>query len=271
MPTVLRTWNLFHGNTTPPGREAFLAEMIRLGAEGADVLCLQELPVWSFRHLEEWSGMSAFPVVAQRPKLGPFPGSGRLGHAVTELNHGLFRSAFTGQGNAILLARGLRVREEHTMPLNPRGFRRAQAEWLGLGLLARLAWAKERRVVHAVRVERQSGETWLVGTLHATSFRADRRLADAELLRAAAFLDGLGRADEPLVLAGDFNVAPEESRTLRDVEEPEWGFRLATRTGIDHVLVRGLDVPPAVRWPPERRRRGELLLSDHALVEVTLP
>lgn len=269
MPTVVRTWNLFHGNTKPPGRRAYLAEMVRIGAEGADVLCLQELPVWSFGHLEEWSGMRAFPVVAQRPTIGPFPGSARLGRVVTELHHGLLRSAFTGQGNAILVSRALRPREHESMPLNSRAFRRAQAEWLELPLVARLAWARERRAVQALRLEGHGG-TVLVGNLHATSFPADRRLADAELLRAAVYVDGLARAGEPVVLAGDFNVTFRESRTLRDLAGDDWRFTGATPQGIDHVLVRGVGASPPLRWPPERRRRGDLLLSDHAPVEVTL-
>ena len=39
MPLVVRTWNLFHGNTVPPGRRAFLEEMVRLvTADGPEVL-----------------------------------------------------------------------------------------------------------------------------------------------------------------------------------------------------------------------------------------
>ena len=49
----VRTWNLFHGNTCPPQRRAFLREMIELITEEApDIVCLQELPLWSLRHLE---------------------------------------------------------------------------------------------------------------------------------------------------------------------------------------------------------------------------
>jgi endonuclease/exonuclease/phosphatase family metal-dependent hydrolase len=61
-----------------------------------DVVCLQELPVWALRHLESWSGMHAATAVARRPLL---PVGAR---AVTALHHGLFRSAFTGEGDAIL-------------------------------------------------------------------------------------------------------------------------------------------------------------------------
>ncbi len=49
---LIRSWNLFHGNTTPPGRHAYLEEMVHLvTVDGPDVVCLQELPVWSLRRL----------------------------------------------------------------------------------------------------------------------------------------------------------------------------------------------------------------------------
>src|SRR5205807_3300984 len=102
---LVRTWNLFHGNTQPPGRRAFLEEMVRLAsADRPDVLCLQEVPVWALERLGDWSGMQVFAQVAMRPTLGPVPAGAALTHAVTALHHGLFRSAFTGQANAILVA-----------------------------------------------------------------------------------------------------------------------------------------------------------------------
>lgn len=61
-----------------------------------DVVCLQELPVWALPHLEDWSGMHAATAIARRPLL---PIGART---VTALHHGLFRSAFTGEGDAIL-------------------------------------------------------------------------------------------------------------------------------------------------------------------------
>jgi endonuclease/exonuclease/phosphatase family metal-dependent hydrolase len=102
---LVRTWNLFHGKPSPPGRRAFLRQMIELvTADGPDVVCLQELPVWALPQLEGWSGMHAYTAVARRPLL---PAGAR---AVTALHHGLLRSAFTGEGDAILTqerARGL--------------------------------------------------------------------------------------------------------------------------------------------------------------------
>jgi endonuclease/exonuclease/phosphatase family metal-dependent hydrolase len=94
---LVRTWNVFHGNTAPPGRRAFLSEMIELVCrDGPDVVCLQELPVWAIAHLERWGGMHATGAVARRPLL---PLGAR---ALTALHHGLLRSAVTGEADAIL-------------------------------------------------------------------------------------------------------------------------------------------------------------------------
>jgi endonuclease/exonuclease/phosphatase family metal-dependent hydrolase len=263
---LVRTWNLFHGNTQPPGRKAFLKEMVRLAsADRPAVLCLQEIPVWALGELDDWSGMPAMGAVAQRPTFGPFPSTPEVGRVLTELHHGLLRSAFTGQANAILLGRDLQVREHRHVILNPFRFRRAQARRLELGNLEWLVWSKERRVCHAVRVQQGKG-TLVIGNLHATGF-SDKRVTDAELLRAAVFVDGMAKPGEPILLCGDFNVSVRNSRTLADLISAEWGFTGPTPAGIDHILVRGLDASSAVRWPVDRRVHGGRLLSDHAPVE----
>ena len=74
-----------------------------------DVVCLQELPVWALRHLESWSGMHATTAIARRPLL---PVGAR---AVTALHHGLLRSAFTGEGDAILTRGPARDLGEHVV------------------------------------------------------------------------------------------------------------------------------------------------------------
>src|SRR5206468_12886870 len=146
----------------------FLAEASELAATGGpDVGCLQEIPAWGLGRLGEWSGMTALPALAARPMLGPLPIPARLGRRLTRLNHGLFRSAFSGQGNAILVAPSLRVTLHEQVVLNPRGFRRQQCDWLGLDAFAGLAWAKERRVCQTARVELPDGRTVLVANLHA--------------------------------------------------------------------------------------------------------
>lgn len=268
MPLLVRTWNLFHGNAVPPERHGFLEQMVRLAvADDPDVVCLQEVPAWALARLGEWSGAAAFPALAAPPRLGPLRWPAAAGRAVTGLNQGLLRSAVSGQGNAILVARRHRVAAHETLVLNPPEFRRGQARWLGLDLVSRLAWAKERRVCQAVRLEPAGGGPVLVANLHATSYAADERIADAELRRAAAFLEGLARPDEPVVLCGDTNVLPGRSRTLHELAER--GYAL-TAPGIDQVLARGLPASEARPWPDARRRLGGRLLSDHAPVEAVL-
>jgi endonuclease/exonuclease/phosphatase family metal-dependent hydrolase len=257
---LVRTWNVFHGNASPPERRAYLEEMVRLASEDRpDVLCLQELPVWAISRLEDWSGMRAFGAVAARPLLG----SVELGRAITDLNHGLFRSAFTGQANAILLRTELVPLATNSIVLNPPDFRRRVARELGLDVKLRLRWAKERRVCQGIRTG-----VLTVANLHASSLPG-WHVPDAELMRAAVFADGVAEPEDVLVLAGDFNVIREHSRTLEQLASPEWGFTKPI-SWIDQVLVRGAPSGHAQRWPEERRRRDGRLLSDHAPVEVRI-
>ena len=264
MGLLVRTWNVFHGNAVPPERHAFLADMVGLASSnGPAALCLQELPVWSLAKLEGWSGMRAFGAVAARPLLG----SARLGGAITELHHGLFRSAFTGQANAILLPHELRPVASDSIVLNPRSVRRAAARELDLDPRVRLAWAKERRVCHAVRAEADDRFLTVANT-HCSSV-PDRRCQDRELMRAAVFADAFAEPGDVLVLAGDFNTVIGESSTLEQLTSPEWGFSEPI-PGIDQVLVRGAEALHPSRWPEERRRLAGRLLSDHAPVETTI-
>jgi endonuclease/exonuclease/phosphatase family metal-dependent hydrolase len=261
---VIRSWNLFHGNTVPPGRRAYLHEMVALAtADAPDILCLQEVPAWAL-------GEFTVGDLAARPVLGPVPITSRIGRALTGVHHGVLRSAFSGQGNAFVLSSRLRVLEHRVLTLNSSRFRKAQARLLGLDLIARLAWAKERRVVSAVRVEEPGGRTFLVANMHCTSYPPDQRLPDAELLRAAWFASSLAERGDVQVLAGDFNVSATRSRTLADLTGPEWGFS-APGPGIDHILVRGAESTTVRRWPDAQRERDGRLLSDHAPVELEIP
>ena len=260
---LIRSWNLFHGNTVPPQREAFLDEMIRLAtADEPDVVCLQEVPAWSL-------GRFTAGDVAARPSVGPVPIPAELGRRLTEPNHGLLRSAFAGQGNAMQVSPRLRVLAHETLTLNARRFRGAQSRALQLGLVARLGWGKERRIVQGLRLLEPGGRTLFVTNMHCTSYPADERLADAELLRAAWFAVSTAAPEDVVVLAGDFNVRAARSRTLADLTGPEWGFS-EPGPGIDHILVRGANVSPLRRWPDDQRTHAGRLLSDHAPVELDL-
>jgi endonuclease/exonuclease/phosphatase family metal-dependent hydrolase len=234
MPLLVRSWNLFHGNAHPPDRHSRLEAMARLAsADRPDVLCLQEVPPWALPQLGRWSGMPARWVVTRPPRL-PEP----LAGFITRLHSGFFRSALTGQANAILLAPSLG---------EPRAHRSLRID----------DDRREPRYCHAVRLA-----TIVVGNLHATNDFRDPRVPAAEIVRAEAFVTDFA-GGLPCVLAGDFNVRAENLATL-----PGWS---ELGDGIDHVLVRGLAASGLTTWLEGRRRLdGRRLLSDHAPVEVTV-
>jgi endonuclease/exonuclease/phosphatase family metal-dependent hydrolase len=222
---LIRSWNLYHGRSHPPGRRGYVAAAVRLAsADHPDMLCLQELPLWSITKLGRWSGMHAFPAPTRRAPFGAL-----TGRALTASHYGVLRSAFSGQSNAILVAP---EREAHD-----------------LGSIRISERRHHPRVCQAVRVD---------GRIVVANVHASGEVVQREIGRALAWLDGLVRAGEPLVLAGDFNA----SLALPGFSEPHGG--------IDDVLVRGAETTPLLVWPEERRRQNGVLLSDHAPVELTV-
>jgi endonuclease/exonuclease/phosphatase family metal-dependent hydrolase len=223
---LVRTWNLFHGNTVPPGRRAHLAKMVRLAAaDGPAVVCLQEVPAWAVGRLARWSGMTAIGAVAARPLLR----SAELGRLITELDHGLIRSAFTGQANAVLVDSSLDVVGEAAEQISTSG---------------------ERRVCQVVTIDGLG----TVANVHVTGGAP----AGEQLRRAVGFAEDAAGGG-PLIFCGDFNLTPPYAALD--------GYG-ATAPGIDQVLVRGLPAATPLVWPPERRRVDGRLLSDHAPVDV---
>ena len=241
MRLLVRSWNVFHGRTSPPGRRAYLEEAVTLVAKDEpDVLCLQELPLWSLRELEAWSGMAAVSVTT-RHRLG------RLGRRPTDVHHGFLRSSLTGQANAILVDRRLIVSEHDRRVLNG-------------GLYG---WPRERRVGHGVRIRARGGQALVVVNLHLSHMGAGR-LAEAELRRAVALAEELAPEREPVVLAGDFNLTAA-SRGLQELVTEGYS---PPGPGIDHVLVKGMSSTALSVWPVARRTVGGRVLSDHPPVEL---
>jgi endonuclease/exonuclease/phosphatase family metal-dependent hydrolase len=229
---LVRTWNLFHGNAVPLERRGYLRQMIEVvTADGPAIVCLQEVPVWGLRYLEGWSGMHAFGAIAARPR-----GSAELGRWLTELHHGLLRSALTGQANALLVARSLDVAEERALVISATG---------------------ERRVCQRARIEGFG----VVGNFHATG----GPVADEQFGRAVDFVAG---ADERAIIAGDANLRPGGGRTYERLAS--LGFSPPLPGSIDQIVVRGLESTPPAAWSEERRRVQGKLLSDHAPVELTV-
>ncbi|MBV8064518.1 MAG: endonuclease/exonuclease/phosphatase family protein [Actinobacteria bacterium] len=233
MAWLVRTWNLFHGNTVPPGRRAYLEAMIRLAtADRPAVVCLQEVPAWAVGRLERWSDMTAIGIVAAYPRLG----SAELGRLLTEVNHGVLRSAFTGQANAILVDRALDATDDRAEQISDAG---------------------ERRVCQAVRV----AGVGVVANFHATG----GALADGQFRRAVAFAEAVAADGEPLVLCGDVNLTPGQSSLYAELRDRGYS---PPAPGIDQILVRGLPATAPAVWAAERRRVDGRLLSDHAPVDV---
>ena len=164
---LVRTWNVFHGNTHPPQRRAFLREMVQLITVGEpDIVCLQEVPLWALRLVDHWSGMQHVSAVARRPRV-PF------GRWPTELHHGVFRSALTGEGDVILAARRYRLSDERSAVVSPSGL---------------------RRIVHGVRID---GGIY-VANVHITGDHEQLRRVDEFVI------------DEPrVIVAGDLNLRGE--------------------------------------------------------------
>jgi endonuclease/exonuclease/phosphatase (EEP) superfamily protein YafD len=268
LSVLVRSWNLFHGNTKPPQRHAFLEEAVRRAvSDQPDIVLLQEVSAWALARLREWSGMTAVGDVAQPPTIGPLPSTAEIGRLLTSLHQGVLRSAFSGQANAILLAHEVELVDRHLLVLNPRSFRREQARRHGLGFVARLAWASERRVCQAVRIRLPDGRPALVANMHATSFPPDHRLATVEFERAVGWVDGLAERDDAVIVGGDLNQSVRSSPVLARISERRFS---APGRGIDHILVRGAAVERELAtWPDDRRRVDGALLSDHAPVEVT--
>jgi len=226
--TLVRSWNVFHGNSLPPSRQSHLREMIELATEDApNVLLLQEIPVWALPHLEPWSGMRAHSLVARGPRLPVHTATW-----LTRRHNGLFRSRLAGQAIAILIAR--------------------DAESDDLGGLQVSDPGRERRVVQAVRV----AGLGVVANTHLTQTSAPLEVRRAELERVAGFVERLARPGEPRIVGGDLNIV-----------RPELAGYEGAGEGIDHVLVAGVGAEPLLVWPQSRRVQNGVVLSDHAPVE----
>ena len=228
---LFRSWNLYHGMTLPKGRHSHLEEAVRLvSADRPDLVCLQEVPLWGCPNLEEWSGMATVWRSTRRVWFPP-----ALGGAITRLNQGLFRSALSGQANAILFRPRL-------VPL--------VESWTTIS-----RGRRERRICQAVRITGM-----VIVNLHASSEPGRPEVGADETLRALAFVESLAEDGDAIVLAGDFNLLPDQLPELPGFSRPG--------PQIDHILVRGAKAGPLEVWPQAERTTASGILSDHAPVQL---
>jgi endonuclease/exonuclease/phosphatase family metal-dependent hydrolase len=192
---LVRTWNLFHGRTWPETGQVWLERMIRLIAEREpDVICLQEVPLWSVARLERWSAMRALASRTKRSLAGP------AAEHLQRLDPRRIRSPFTGQANAILLGRRLEPSSLVAHAIRRRGLR-------------------ERRICQIATLG-AGGRRFLVANVHASG--------SSDLPRVAALLSG----GEPAIVCGDFNAPAAAfegfSRPLSGIDQIlARGFELA--------------------------------------------
>lgn len=194
---LVRSWNVFHGRRSPPDGRIRLREMVELATDDApEVVCLQELPLWALARLAGWSGMTAVSAVTKRALVPR-----ELGGLLQRWKPLVFRSAITGQANAILVSSAHTVLEHRSVQISDPG--------------------RERRVSHAVRLDGV-----VVGNVHATNDFRRPEVPEAELVRAYALVDAMASRGEARVLAGDFN--------FRDPSLPGPNIDHIVVAGIEH-------------------------------------
>jgi endonuclease/exonuclease/phosphatase family metal-dependent hydrolase len=280
--TVL-SWNLYHGRDAPPdpalhtrrsrllasteGNGTYLQVNRSLRDEFAELIAaapwsvclLQEAPPTWARFLAARSDAQVFRCLTSRNQLRPLTG------LLARHNPDLI-GAWEGGSNITLVRQPWRLVESdaRSLLLNP----------------LRERGLHERRRMSFVRLragDRDAGaREFCVANLHASHY--SQRQAEREGRRAARAALAWARGT-PLVVGGDFNVRPRNSRLF---EELERDFGLAPPTdadAIDHVLARGLELARApAPWPVRRRElelpwnagRRRIRLSDHAPVEAAL-
>jgi endonuclease/exonuclease/phosphatase family metal-dependent hydrolase len=259
-PLLVRSWNIAHGRDVPAGpgyahaHRKLLAEMAELMVQDKpDIVLLQEVPVWAGELLRERTGMGltlAHSYGAHVPFLHlplPLAAGAWLGRALPDL----VRSQFEGQAQALLYGPDLILVSARRVPLNPRTPLRG-----------------EPRIAQLVRLRhRRDGHELVVGNVH-----ADWR-GSAEQLEIAGWAMEQFAKGAPMLLGGDLNAdlgSPAVRRLIARGWREESG-----EVGIDHILVRGLELEwGATPWLPERRDlrvNGHLLrLSDHDPVDAVV-
>ena len=201
MGVIVRSWNLFHGNTDPPRRHGYLREMVELASRDRPaVLCLQEVPVWALPAWVDWSGAEAIDRGHTPVPLWPASDLG--------LDHACPSRPASGRP---LPGRRTRFSSLADFAAEDLGHERISDR------------GRERRLVQAVRS------------------RDRRRCQPPCQQRALAAGDPRRRARAGCVLRGSACAARRADRARRRLQPPAAVATRLRRggPGIDHVLVRG--------------------------------
>lgn len=243
MTLRVATWNLFHGQTSPPdGRDHFEDFAGALDAASWDVCALQEVPPWWAADLGERCGASV-RVVRSSLMRALLPA---LQFGVDRRRPGLLGTA--GAAVNVLLVR-------------------PSAGRITAHRRERVRRLPQRRTVHAVRIEPVSATVLWVANVHCHN-RPVQAAAD-DTARALAIASAWA-GGEPVVLAGDLNVDAALAERIAGAA----GFGVLAGYRVDHVL--GCGVEPrgessATRVPaPDAGDNIIRTLADHRLVTVKI-
>lgn len=238
-PTVkVATWNLFHGQTSPPDRRDHFRDFARvLAAADWDACALQEVPQW-------WPGAlgrscAASVRVARGSRVRSLAPAAQRG--IARRSPGLLGTAGAGV-NALLLRPAAGVIATH---------RRERLRSLPQG-----------RSVHAVRLWHPGLGAWWFANAHAHN--QPESAAASDTLRALEVVRGWA-AGEPVALAGDLNLGDAAATRIA----AQAGFHVLGGQRVDHVLARGMARTAGVTCQRAGTGAGRTL-SDHRLVTVEL-
>ena len=183
---LVRTWNLFHGNSVPAGR-------MRLSrADGPPRGCRPSRRASpGGRSCRSGRSTSSRPGrrcrrsrrLAHRDTAWGHPSAGMI----TRLNPGLLRSAVSGRGTRSCSIEELEPFDYHALVLNPLDFR-DERHHVGLGGTARLGEGAAGSCKPFAGQDFRTTGGCSSANLHATSYSASRCSATLELRRARGLL-----------------------------------------------------------------------------------
>jgi endonuclease/exonuclease/phosphatase family metal-dependent hydrolase len=261
MQLSVLSWNLFHGRDSAPdpALHTWRSRLLRIDERNATHLQVNRDLLAEFAGVlarAEWD-------VAALQESPP-----RWGAALARATGAEAHAALTARNSLGILRALLAQANPDLIASNEGGSNLTLARPAAGGIVERreleLRREPERRALALTRL--RGGPC--VANLHASV--ADPLAAEEVVAAARSAVDWAG--GKPVVLAGDFNVRPDDSGVFAELAD--LGFTSPSDgRAIDHILVRGLDViEPARAWAATDREVREeglaIRLSDHAPVQA---